>query len=199
MPPPVANLSPREVAELSGAPKRVVEKAIEERVLSVRFRKSKLGAPRARRMLLGHAVAYVAILAKIDLKLTPAHKKRLARGLVSLDAAAMSKARIELAPAVEVDVGRLVGDAMARAEHYRAARDAWIVSDEQILGGTPVIRGTRMTVYSVLGRVAHGDTVDEIMAENPDLSRDALEAAITYARAHPLMGRPGGRPWTNAA
>jgi len=33
-----ASLSPREVAELAGAPKRVVEKAIEERVLAVRAR-----------------------------------------------------------------------------------------------------------------------------------------------------------------
>lgn len=194
-----STLSPREVAELSGAPKRVVEKAIEERVLGVSFRKTKPDASRARRMLPGHAVAYAAILAKIDLKLTPAHKKRLASGLARLDAAGMRKARIELEPAVEIDVGRLVGDAMDRAEHYRAARDAWIEVDEEIMGGTPVIRGTRVTVYSVLGRVEHGDTVDDILAENPDLARDALEAAITYARAHPLIGRPGGRPWADAA
>ena len=55
-----------------------------------------------------------------------------------------------------------------------------------------------MTVYSVLGRVDHGDTIDDILSENPDLSREALEAAVTYARAHPLIGRPGGRPWAHA-
>jgi len=56
-----------------------------------------------------------------------------------------------------------------------------------------------MTVYSVLGRIDHGDTVADILADNPDLSRKAIEAAIIYARAHPLMGRPGGRPWVDAA
>jgi uncharacterized protein (DUF433 family) len=56
-----------------------------------------------------------------------------------------------------------------------------------------------MTVYSVLGRVDHGETIADILADNPDLSRDAIETAITYARTHPLMGRPGGRPWANAA
>jgi uncharacterized protein (DUF433 family) len=73
--------------------------------------------------------------------------------------------------------------------------DAHIVVDEEIKGGTPVIRGTRMTVYAVLGRVDHGETIDDILADNPDLTREALEAAINYARSHPLVGHPGGRPW----
>ena len=73
--------------------------------------------------------------------------------------------------------------------------NTFIVVDEEIKGGTPVIRGTRMTVYAVLGRVDHGETIDDILADNPDLTREALEAAIIYARSHPLVGRPGGRPW----
>jgi uncharacterized protein (DUF433 family) len=56
-----------------------------------------------------------------------------------------------------------------------------------------------MTVYSVLGRIEHGDSVNDVLADNPDLSRVAIEAAIVYARTHPLMGRPGGRPWADAA
>jgi uncharacterized protein (DUF433 family) len=79
-----------------------------------------------------------------------------------------------------------------------AARDPFIVVDEGVKGGTPVIRGTRMTVFSVLGRVERGETVDDILADNPDLRREALEVAIIYARAHPLVERPGGRPWAQA-
>jgi uncharacterized protein (DUF433 family) len=197
--PIAATLTPREVAELSGAPKRVVEKAIEERVLAVRVRPAGGAAGQARRMLPTHAVAYVAIITKLDLRLTTTHKKRLAHRLASLPAADIRTARVELSPAVELDVGRLVGDAMDRAERYRAARDSAIVIDDAIKGGTPVIRGTRMTVYSVLGRVEHGETIDDILADNPDLARDAVEAAVTYARTHPLMGRPAGRPWAHAA
>jgi uncharacterized protein (DUF433 family) len=85
---------------------------------------------------------------------------------------------VELAPAVEINVGRLVGDAVDRAESYRASRDALIVIDEEIKGGTPVIRGTRVTVYSVLGRVEHGETIDDILQDNPDLSREAVEAGV---------------------
>ena len=196
--PTAATLSPREVAELSGAPKRIIEKAIEEGVLSVRLGSS-CGAPRgARRMLPAYAVAYAALVKKLDLKLTSAQKKRLIAKLAQLKPTAMRRARVELVPAVEIDVGRLVGDVMDRAERYRVARDASLVIDEAIKGGTPVIRGTRMTVYSVLGRIEHGETVDDVLNDNPDLSREAIEAAIIYARTHPLIGRPGGRPWANA-
>jgi uncharacterized protein (DUF433 family) len=191
--PIAATLTPREVAELSGAPKRVIEKAIEEHVLAVRVRPSAGAARHARRMLPTHAVAYVAIITKLDLRLTTTVKKRMAHRLARLPPADIRTARIELLPAVELDVGRLVGDAMDRAERYRAARDRAIVIDEAIKGGTPVIRGTRMTVYSVLGRVEHGETIDEILTDNPDLAREAIEAAVTYARTHPLMGRPAGR------
>jgi uncharacterized protein (DUF433 family) len=186
--PIAATLTPREVAELSGAPKRVIEKAIEEHVLAVRVRPSARAARLARRMLPSHAVAYVAIITKLDLRLTTTVKKRLADRLARLPPADIRTARIELSPAVELDVGRLVGDAKDRAERDRA-----IVIDEAIKSGTPVIRGTRMTVYSVLGRVEHGETIDEILADNPDLAREAIEAAVTYARTHPLMGRPAGR------
>jgi uncharacterized protein (DUF433 family) len=194
---PAATLTPREVAELSGTPRHVVEKAIEERVLPVRTPKRR-GA-NGRRLLPTHAVAFATVVSKLDLKLTGAHKRRLYGKLAALKPAQLRNARIELAPAVEIDVGRLVGDVLDRAERYRAARDASIQIDEEVMGGTPVIRGTRMTVYSILGRIEHGETVADILADNRDLKREAVEAAITYARTHPLVGRPAGRPWSDAA
>ena len=195
---PAATLTPREVAELSGAPKRLVEKAIEERVLTVRRRAPRRGRRSGRRMLPAYAVAYAAVMAKLGLSLNVAQKKQLAGKLASLTPREVGTARVELAPAVELDVGRLAGKEMDRAEAYRAARDQFIVSDEEIMGGTPVIRGTRQTVYSIQGRVDHGDPIEDILEEYPDLTREMVEAAITYARAHPFVGRPGGRPWLNA-
>src|SRR5258708_4018314 len=107
-----ATLTPREVAELSGAPKRVIEKAIEERVLRVRFRVARTATRHSRRMLPTHAVAYAAIVTRLDLKLTLAHKKRLIGRLAHLKPKDVRKARIELAPAVQIDIGHLVGDLM---------------------------------------------------------------------------------------
>lgn len=59
--------------------------------------------------------------------------------------------------------------------------------------GAPVIRGTRMKVDSVLGRIQHGETLDDLVSDNPDIPRAAFEAAVAYARKHRLVGRPGDR------
>ena len=53
-----------------------------------------------------------------------------------------------------------------------------------------MIRDTRMTVYSVLGRVKHGESINDFLDDNPDLSRAAIEAGVVYAGTHPLVGRP---------
>lgn len=187
--------TPREVAELAGAPKSAVEKAIEERV--IRVRKVRRGR-RMRRVLPAHAVAYAKILRTLKYRMDPGLKRRLASTLARIDAGAWPGSRFELEPAVEVDVGRLVGETMARAEAYGAARDKAILEDPEILGGTPVIRGTRLSVYAIRGRLDGGDTIEAILEDYPHLTRDMVEAAAIYARSHPLVGRPGGRPWAAA-
>src|ERR1700678_1968491 len=189
-----ADLTAREVAELSGATRRMVGKAIGGGVIT----KVAASGRRGRRVLPNHAVAYAAVIGKLRTRLDLASKRRLAARLADLRPGTIGNAKFELEPALELDLGRLVGDSMARTDHYRAARDAHIVVDEEILGGTPTIRHTRMSVYSILGRIVNGDTVEDIHADNPDLERDAIEAAIIYARSHPLVGRPGGRPWAGA-
>lgn len=93
----------------------------------------------------------------------------------------------------------LTTEPLEAAVRYRASRDVHIVSDPETLGGTPAIQGTRITVYSVLGRLQDGDGVDDLVADNPNVPREAFEAAAIFARAHPLRSRPGGRPWRNAA
>jgi len=193
--PATALFTPREVAKLSATPKRVIEKAIEERVLVPRYRRAGERGGEARRMLPAHAVAYATLIAKIDLKLSKAQKQRLADRLAGLPASEFRVARVEVAPAVTVEIGRLLGDVMERSERYRSLRDAHIVSDPAIKGGAPVIRGTRVGVHSLLGRIEHGESFEDILEDNPDLSREAVEVALSYARSHPPLGRPGDRPW----
>jgi uncharacterized protein (DUF433 family) len=188
--------TPREVAELSGAPKSLVEKAIEEKVFTPSLVHR---GRRDRRVLPAHAVAYVLILKRVSYRLDADMKRRLAAGLSGLGTKDMKTWRFELEPAVEMDVGRLMGDAMDRAEAYGEVRDRLIVEDEAILGGTPVIRGTRITVYSILGRLAGGDTVADLLSDYPELTAESIGAAEIFARSHPLVGRPGGRPWSKAA
>lgn len=56
-----------------------------------------------------------------------------------------------------------------------------IVTDPQICGGKPVIRGTRIMVKNILGMVAGGYTVQRIVEAYPELSVTAVSAALEYA------------------
>lgn len=47
------------------------------------------------------------------------------------------------------------------------AKESWIACDRDILGGKPVIRGTRISMAFVLELVASGATVDDIVAAYP--------------------------------
>ncbi len=95
-------------------------------------------------------------------------------------------------------IKRLAADCLRHAVHYRNARDRHITSHPDILGGTPVITGTRITVYAVLGRLQGGDSVDDLVEDYPEVPREAFMAAELYAKAHPLRGRPSDRPWRQA-
>lgn len=74
-----------------------------------------------------------------------------------------------------------------------------IEESPDILGGTPVIKGMRLSVYAMPGRLDGGDSIDAIMDDHPDLGREAVETALLDARTHPPVGRRGGRHWKKAA
>ncbi len=59
-----------------------------------------------------------------------------------------------------------------------------ITTDPAVCHGQPTIRGLRYTVESVLELLAAGMTVDEVLADYPDLERDDILAALEFgARA----------------
>ena len=57
-----------------------------------------------------------------------------------------------------------------------------IVSTPGVLSGKPRIDGTRIPVALILGYLAAGSTVDEIIGEFPDLTREGIAACLDYAR-----------------
>lgn len=56
-----------------------------------------------------------------------------------------------------------------------------ITVDPETLGGKPVIKGTRIPVYLILDLIATGLTIDKILEEYPELTRDDIQASLTYA------------------
>jgi uncharacterized protein (DUF433 family) len=51
------------------------------------------------------------------------------------------------------------------------------------MGGVPTIRDTRVTVGMLLGQLAAGRTVDEVLTDYPYVERDDILAALEYAAA----------------
>ena len=58
-----------------------------------------------------------------------------------------------------------------------------IISNPRIMMGKPVIAGTRLTVESILEKLAAGETIDQILEAHPRLTREAVYAAIAFAAA----------------
>jgi uncharacterized protein (DUF433 family) len=182
-----ALLSPNEVAALSQTSKTVVEKALEQNVFAAGRRYSSGGN---RRLLPVLAVALAATVNTLGRRLTVNDKKLLARRLAELSPSALKSAEIEIAPAMVVRVGLLARDAIERAERYAADRDAFIEIADGVQGGRQVIKGTRLTVSAIHGRLASGDTIETLMEDYPDIPSRAFEAALLYAETHPRVGRP---------
>ena len=57
----------------------------------------------------------------------------------------------------------------------------YIQIDHQICGGKPIIRGTRIMVKNILGMVAGGYTIDQIVEAYPELTRDEVQGTLEYA------------------
>jgi uncharacterized protein (DUF433 family) len=56
-----------------------------------------------------------------------------------------------------------------------------ITIDPAVMGGLPCIRGLRMPVATVVGMVADGMSVDEILTDFPDLEAEDIAEALRYA------------------
>lgn len=57
-----------------------------------------------------------------------------------------------------------------------------IASNPKIMMGKPVIAGTRITVELILEKLAAGETIEQILEAHPQLTREAVLAAIAFAK-----------------
>jgi len=56
-----------------------------------------------------------------------------------------------------------------------------IAFNPRILGGKPIIKGTRISVQFILEMLSAGMEIDEILEEHPHLEREDILAALDYA------------------
>jgi uncharacterized protein (DUF433 family) len=57
-----------------------------------------------------------------------------------------------------------------------------ITLDPKVMVGKPVIKGTRLTVPFILGLLAAGATVAEVLGEYPGLTEEDVRACLLFAK-----------------
>lgn len=56
-----------------------------------------------------------------------------------------------------------------------------IIRNPEILGGKPIIKGTRLSVDFVLERLASGQTIADLLEGYPQLSESLIREALAFA------------------
>lgn len=189
------DLTVKEAAELAGVSTRRIEKSVEEGVVPKKRIPMKLHRIKAAHVPI-HSVAYVSVIKRMKgVKLDVASKKRLFR---EIKMGQEELGVVDLVEGISLSLNKLADTEWKGAWRYVRAREEHLTCDDEIFGGEPIIKNTRITCRSVLGRINDGDTIDEMCDEYPEVAREAFEAALIYARTHPPRGRPEvGKPWRN--
>ena len=67
-----------------------------------------------------------------------------------------------------------------------------IASDPAVLGGKPVIAGTRIGVDLIVEKLSDGASIDDILNDYPHLTRRQVAAALAYAVRHAQQDHSAG-------
>jgi uncharacterized protein (DUF433 family) len=57
-----------------------------------------------------------------------------------------------------------------------------IESNAKRMFGKPVIKGTRITVELILGKIAEGESVEDILSSYPHITREQILACVGFAK-----------------
>jgi uncharacterized protein (DUF433 family) len=182
-------LSAREVALLSKASVPTVKKALQQHKLKVRRSGGHV-------VMEPRAVLAMAAYRQLDVRLSAAAQRRVRDALFAPGDDLPEQ--IEISDALVLRLTDEMRESFQRALEYIAARDAHIERRADVLGGTPVIKGTRLSVYALAARVDGGEALGDLEADYPDVPVEALRAALDFARTHPPAGRPR-KPWRATA
>jgi len=174
--------TPAEAAVLSGLSLKAVNNAIDKRAIAARRTKSG-------RLLEEPAVVYLALERRLAADTTPEFRRRLSAAI-----AATPTRRVVSVGALKVNVGEARREVLERVKELRRA-ERLVTIDPEIMGGSPVFRGTRVPVHQIAELLAKGENVEPLREDFPRLSNEMIRLAPIYAAAHPLRGRPRKQPW----
>jgi uncharacterized protein (DUF433 family) len=177
-------LTPAEAAVVAGVSVRDVHRVIDERILP-----ESLYEIQEARSFRSHACVFIAFYFRAADRLTAEERQRVIALASRTSSGGKSFAKTVHDGFLTIDFAPFRKSVDERLERLNAAR-AQVSVDEEILGGIPVIRGTRVPVYDLAASAAAGIAVEKILSSYPSLNREQVELAVLFAEANPQRGRP---------
>jgi uncharacterized protein (DUF433 family) len=181
--------TPAQAAAVTGLPLAAVHKAIDNRLIRPRSARS---GTAVRRLLSKEQLIYLQLEAE-GLRLLPVGTRREIAD------------SIQRSPKTDL-LG--IGNGTALFVEFKSARrkvesqlkrlahiERMVVSDPEIMRGTPVFKGTRIPVDLVADMLSQGAAAEEILEGYPTLNSEKIAIAPLYMRAFPRRGRPSRHPW----
>lgn len=181
--------TPAQASAIADLPLKAIHKLIDSNL--IRPRRLRIGQA-TQRVLSREQLIYLRLEAE-GVRLLPLVTRREVAKAVEASPDA-DVVRVSKGPALIVQVKMARQKVRQGLLRLRKA-EQMIVSDPEIMRGTPVYRGTRIPVELVAEMLRQGATVDEIVSGYPALSREKVELAPLYVSAFPRRGRPVQRPW----
>lgn len=194
-------LKPTEAAVVAGVDLRFVNHAIDRNLLPARL--VRVGKNRG---VSAEACLYIAFYHASANRLTSEERKFAIHtvdeqlqeaNLSEVWKASATQCRVQH-DYLQIDLKPFLQLTHARWDQYRSAH-AMVTTSPEMLGGTPVIKGTRIPVYDVAASVDAGFSVVRILKAYPSLNADQIELVRIYAKANTPQGRPAGRQMPKGA
>jgi uncharacterized protein (DUF433 family) len=181
--------TPAEASAIVKLPLKVVHKVIDGRL--IRPHRTRHGR-QIQRLLSAEQLVYLRLEAEGVRLLPMASRREVARAVESAPEADV--VAVSAGSALVIQVKNARRDVERELKRLRKV-EQMVVSDSEIMGGTPIFRGTRIPVDLVATMSAQGASVEEILEGYPALNREQVELAPLYVAAFPRRGRPARRPW----
>jgi uncharacterized protein (DUF433 family) len=181
----IDTLTPTEAAVVSRVSVRDVHRVIDEHILPESFYRTD-----QTRSFTSQACVFISFYFRAANRLTSEERQRTIR--IASEPHGGSRGRLVRDEFLTIDLETFWNDVEESLERLQAAR-AMVVSDPEILSGTPVIRGTRVPVYAVAASFQSGIPIERILKAYPSLQPAQVELAAMYAEANPQRGRPRSR------
>jgi len=177
-----------EAAVVTGETLRRVQKLIDEGPIRRR-------TARSRRRLGLADLLYLALSSELGRDLTPGARQKVYAALKCAWANSDDELEsVEVTDRLVVRCSETVAELRQGLARLSAANQG-VVSDPDILGGEPVLAGTRVPVFAVTDMLRQGATEEELLEGYPTLTPESLEHARIYAAAYPKRGRPKRPAW----